>query len=63
MAPVWRFRMWLATTPCVRGLTPVTIETWVGHVVLGKTVSIPAAWAPRSAKRRSVGRRAWGSSQ
>ena len=37
--------MWLATTPWVLGLTPVTMETWVGHVVLGKTVSIPAARA------------------
>ena len=41
--------MWLATTPCASGLTPVTRLAWVGHVVLGNTVSMPAASAPRSA--------------
>src|SRR5262249_4110516 len=55
--------MWLATMPCARGLTPVTRLAWVGHVVLGNTHSIPAASAPRSARRRSTGARTAGSRQ
>ena len=60
---VRRFRMWFATTPWVRGLRPVTRLTWVGHVVVGNTASMPAATTPRSARRRSVGTRACGSRQ
>src|SRR2546422_5640466 len=40
---VARFRTWFDTTPCVRGLTPVTKLTWHGHVVLTKTVAMPSA--------------------
>ena len=60
---VARFRMWFDTTPCVRGLTPVTKLTWHGHVVLTKTVAMPSATAPRSARPRRTGVRAAGSFQ
>jgi len=45
----------LATTPWRAGVTPVVRLTWVGHVVLGKTVRTPSATAPRAASARSVG--------
>ncbi len=63
MVPAARFQTWLATTPWAWGLTPVTMDTWVGQVVLGNTTSMPEARAPRSASARRVGRRACGSSQ
>jgi hypothetical protein len=55
--------MWLPTTPCVRGRTPVTRLTWVGQVVLGNTACMLADTTPRAASCRKIGIRSAGSSQ
>ncbi len=60
--PGSRKRVPLNSTPCLAGLTPVTIDVWLGHVTVGFTGRMPFATTPRSASRRSVGTGREGSS-
>jgi hypothetical protein len=46
----------LYNRPCFAGVTPVTIDVWLGQVTAGFTVCIPSvATAPSRANRRMVG--------